>query len=336
MPASTPVFNPSIFRRKLISRFAWIFHPISVFVAIQVLSIAIISIWIVWFLGRTREIARLTDKLGNLPITVDNATTLYTLIVGVVFIVMILVGSVLLFVWGQRQTSFIRQQRSFVSSVTHELRTPLASLHLAYETMLSRSLSDENRRRLLEMNLLDIDRLIRLVNQILISSRLDRGLAMFHDDVTMISVKSRLEDLVKTLAYLDPSGLPGRVEIKCDPALVFKGSMSAFTLILGNLVENAIKYSPLKSPICIEAKTSSSNIQFLVSDKGIGLNKRDRRRIFKMFYRGDEATSRAIPGTGLGLFIVKTAVDQLGGSITVDSLGPGEGSVFSVKLPSYC
>jgi two-component system OmpR family sensor kinase len=83
----------------------------------------------------------------------------------------------------------------------------------------------------------------------------------------------------------------------------------------------------------VTAMTSPTQFTISVSDKGLGLSKRDRKKIFKMFYRGGDARARAIPGTGLGLFIVKTTVEQLGGSINVESAGPGEGSTFKVHLP---
>ncbi|MCX6124858.1 MAG: HAMP domain-containing sensor histidine kinase, partial [Proteobacteria bacterium] len=248
-------------------------------------------------------------------------------------LVMVLMGSVLLFIWGQRQTSFIRQQRSFVSSVTHELRTPLASMHLALETLLTRTLPESTKKQLLNMSLIDIERLTRLVNQILISSRLDRGLAMFQDDVQVIRINERVRSIVKGLEYLDSESTT-RVTIDCPEELSFRTSDNAFNLIIGNLIENAFKYSAPRSPVNIHVQPDGGMIRFSIEDRGVGLDKRQKRKIFKMFYRGAQASTKAIPGTGLGLFIVKTSLEQMNGKISVESDGRGEGSVFHVWLPS--
>lgn len=325
--------NTRVLRRKLLARLTWVVHPISIFVAMQILFVTLISLWVVWFVGRQRDLEKIADRFGALALPIDKSNGITVLVIGIVALVMVLVGSVLLFIWGQRQASFVRQQRSFVSSVTHELRTPLASMHLAYETLMSRSLPEETRKTLLSMSLVDIDRLIRLVNQILISSRLDRGLAMFQDDITTIHVKDRMQDVAKAYLHLDPNLLT-RITIDAPADLMLRVSGNAFTLILGNLIENAVKYSPPNSPIVASANLDQMMVHVKVTDKGMGLDRRERRKIFKMFFRGHSATKKAIPGTGLGLFIVRTSLEQLGGKISVESEGKGEGSTFHIWLPA--
>ena len=325
--------NARMFRRKLFAKLNWVVHPISIFVGMQVLFITMISLWVVWYVGRQRDLDKIADRFGALALPISKSLGITELVLGIVAIVMVLVGSVMLFIWGQRNSSMIRQQRSFVSSVTHELRTPLASMHLAYETMVSRPLPEDTRNRLLSMSLVDIERLVRLVNQILISSRLDRGLAMFQDDITTIHVKDRLTDVAKGYLHLDPHLLE-RFKVEASPDLTLKVSGNAFTIILGNLLENAVKYSPANTPIIATAERDQTMIHFKVIDKGMGLDRRERRKIFKMFFRGHSATTRAIPGTGLGLFIVKTSLEQLGGRISVESAGKGDGSTFHIWLPA--
>ncbi len=285
-------------------------------------------------MDRQRDLDQLVRRFGGVELPVDTSSGSSILIIGIIALVMVVVGSVLLFIWGQRQASIIRQQRSFVSSVTHELRTPLASIHLAQETLLERELNEDTRRRLLSMSMLDIDRLTRLVNQILISSRLDRGLAMFQDDIKAIELPKRLEQIVQSLSHLD-SNIDKRVSISCPQPISFRMSDNAFTLILGNLIENAIKYSSAGSPIKIYVQGDGGFLRFSVEDSGVGLAKKERRKIFKMFYRGASAMNKAIPGTGLGLFIVKTSIEQLGGKIEVESDGHDHGTTFHVWLPEY-
>jgi signal transduction histidine kinase len=299
----------------------------------QILWAAILTLWVIWFVGRRREIERLASQLNPSLLPTDDTSVVALIVIGIVMLSLLGAGTIMLFTWGQRQASLIQQQRHFVSSVTHELRTPLASIHLAYETLAGRELPEATRKKLLSMSLVDIERLIRLVNQILISSRLDRGLSMFKDDISDNVIKSAVTDVLGTLTHLD-AGILGRVTLDVDERLSWRGSQNAFNIIMGNLLENAIKYSPPKSQIQVSAVRSGDYLLISVADKGIGLSKRDKKKIFKMFYRSSDATSKAIPGTGLGLFIVKTTLEQLGGSISVESAGVGEGSTFKVTLPA--
>lgn len=298
----------------------------------QILWTAILTLWVIWFIDRRREIEKLATLIKPTLLPTNDTSVLVLIVVGVVLLSMLGAGSIMLFSWGQRQTSLIKQQRNFVSSVTHELRTPLASLHLAYETLASRTLSEDMRQKLLSMSLVDIDRLVRLVNQILISSRLDRGLTMFQDDIQDVTVLTALNDVVKTLSYLDQE-ISSFVTIDVQKDLIWRGSLNAFNMVISNLLENAIKYSPAKSKVDIKVTADDFNMIISVKDRGLGLSARDRSRIFKMFYRSSEAAKRAIPGTGLGLFIVKTTLQQLGGSISAESAGLGEGSTFKATFP---
>jgi signal transduction histidine kinase len=321
-----------LLRRRIKNQLGWILHPISVFVVIQILSVTLISLWVIWFVGRQRDLELFMLRFGNPDIPVDQSSGLSVLVIGIVALIIVLVGSVLLFIWGQRQSSFIRQQRSFVSSVTHELRTPLASIYLAQETLLKRELAPEIMRKLVGMSMLDIDRLTKLVNQILISSRLDRGLAMFRDDIRDMNIRDELDSLINTLTYLDEN-ISDRFHIDCPPNAILLISETAFTLILGNLIENSVKYSVKGSPVNITVSLGDEFAHIVVVDQGRGMSKRDVKKAFKMFYRGEESTKTAIPGTGLGLFIVKTSLEQIGGKIKLSSKGSGLGTAVEVYLP---
>jgi len=298
----------------------------------QILWTAILTLWVIWFVDRRREIEKLAALIKPSLLPTDDTSVVVLVVVGVVLLSMLGAGSIVLFTWGQRQTSLIRQQRNFVSSVTHELRTPLASLHLAYETLASRHLPEQTRQKLLSMSLVDIDRLVRLVNQILISSRLDRGISTFQDDIQQVNVLVTINGIIKTLTYLDEK-IAERLRISIDHNLIWRGSVNAFNMVISNLLENAIKYSPPKSIVTINAITSSNELIISVQDCGLGLTPRDRKRIFKMFFRSSEATGRAIPGTGLGLYIVKTTLEQVGGRVSAESLDTGEGSTFKAFFP---
>lgn len=311
-------------------RLRWITHPITIFVALQIVWLAIIIIWVVWFVGQQAEIAKMANRFGHEYFS-DKVTVAF-LIAGCVLLGVLLLGVIMLFVFGQRQSYVARQQRAFVSSVTHELKSPLASLQLAFETMQSRKLDEPTSLRLANMVQGDLDRLKRLIDQILVAGRLDRGILAFEEESHTVHVTELIGRICETLSYLDPD-LAQRLKIECPPGLVLTASRSALTLILNNLIENAIKYSPKHAEIDVGADQTGSEVFLYVRDCGFGLDKKDLRRIFRMFHRSESAIKKAIPGTGLGLYIVKSAVRLLGGRIWVESPGKNLGSTFYVSLP---
>lgn len=316
--------------QALFRRLRWMTHPITIFVALQFVWLAITLIWVIWFVGQQEAIADLARKFGREYF--DARVSLAILVVGCVLLGVLLVGTIMLFVFYQRQSSAARQQRTFVSSVTHELKSPLASLQLAFETMEAHKLDETTSKQMMGMIQSDIDRLRRLVDQILVAGRLDRGIIV-DDDLQMLHPLELIEKTRDNLKYLDQS-LNHRLTIECPTDLQIMTSRSVMTMILNNLLENAIKYSVKGSPISVKVEVVNREIYLYIKDQGLGLDQKDKRRVFRMFYRNETAIKKAIPGTGLGLFIVKTAVRSLGGRVWAESQGRNHGSTFYVLLPA--
>lgn len=316
-------------RRTLIKRLQWITHPITIFVSLQIVWLAMTLIWVIWFIGQREAIADLSQKFGQEYF--DTRVSLAILVVGCILLGVLFVGLISLFVGGQRQSYAARQQRTFVSSVTHELKSPLASIQLSFETMASREIPDQTKQRLMEMIQSDLERLRRLVDQILVTGRLDRGLILDEEPLTT-SVGEVIEKITENLSYLDRN-LASRIRLDCPRGLEIALPRGTLSLVLNNLMENAIKYSPRHSPVVICVERTPKVIVISVQDQGIGLTNIEKRRMFGMFHRGETAIRKAIPGTGLGLYIVRTAVKALGGRVWAESPGPGLGATFFVSLP---
>lgn len=274
--------------------------------------------WVVWYIQKDPAPRR--DDLD-----------LAFLITGCVFSGVTLIGTVFLFVFATNQARLNRQQRGFISSVTHELRSPLASMQLAIETMLTRTLPQELLVKNFRHMEIDLKRLLNLVDQILVSARLDRGITLF-EEVEEFSLKALTKESIFNLLHKAPD-LEQRCRVDIDDSLYIRTAKPALKLVLDNLIDNAVKYSPAGSPIMIGAYTIIDEIIIQVEDKGFGLEKRDIKRIFRIFHRGRGAARRAVAGTGLGLYIVRTLVGILGGKVKAESAGPGMGSKFIVKIP---
>lgn len=327
-----------LFAARKIPRFIWVrtlkalkvvTHPVFVFVSLQVVWVAIIFLWVFWFLNQKETFTQLALTLGK---SVDTTSGLVFLVIGCVLLGIIMVGVVALFVFAQRQASLIRQQKGFVSSVTHELRSPLASLQLSFETLQKPALPPAIAAKLHQMMSRDIARLSRLIDRILISARLDQGIIDQSREPELLVMNEVIRLAIDEAAYRDPD-IQQRLKITGNPEITCKSSRLALVLIINNLLENALKYSPAKTPIEIHISKTDLSVTIAISDQGFGISRKDLRKIFRMFHRAEIATKKAIPGTGLGLFIVKTTVRSLNGQIWVLSPGLGKGSTFYVSLP---
>lgn len=328
--STTPRLRLGAHWMALLRRFRWVGHPITIFVSLQIVWVAITLIWVIWFVGAQQEIASLAQRFGREVF--DSRVTMSILVTGCVLLGVLLVGTISLFVFGQRQSAAARQHRNFVSSVTHELKSPLASLQLSFETMSTRELDPPTSAKLMRMIDTDIERLRRLVDQILVAGRLDRGALGFDDEVIQVDFRQLVHQVLEHLTFLDPE-VASRIEIECDPGTKVKAPRQALMLILNNLIENAVKYSPRRSKITAACTDGPNETFIYVRDQGHGLDKKDMRRIFKMFHRSESAVKKAIPGTGLGLYIVRSAVRILGGRVWVESPGRDKGTTFYVSLP---
>jgi two-component system, OmpR family, phosphate regulon sensor histidine kinase PhoR len=226
-----------------------------------------------------------------------------------------------------------RMRQDFVANASHELKTPLASIKAYTETLIDWALHDETvNRRFLERIDEQVDRLNQLILDMLSLARLDSSQELFeHGPLSLIAA---LESCLE--------GHRGRAEAKDLSLTLDVGSLDGETLVLAdeeaiwqifdNLIDNAIKYTPLGGKVRVACSLAADMVSVDVADTGIGIPRDELPRIFERFYRVDKARSRELGGTGLGLSIVKHLISSIGGQISVTSR-PGSGSRFTVKIP---
>jgi two-component system, OmpR family, phosphate regulon sensor histidine kinase PhoR len=223
-----------------------------------------------------------------------------------------------------------RIRRDFVANVSHELRTPLAAVTGYAETLLEGALDDaENGRKFVEIILAKARQLNNIVTDLLVLSSLESGKPPLPE---AISLRESIEGALRTV---EPVAKTRGVRLVCGP--IDNSSVLAHELrleqVFVNLLENAIKFNRPDGEVRVDMARSNGHTVVHVKDTGSGIPSRDLPRIFERFYRVDKARSRATGGTGLGLAIVKHAVEQMGGSVSVESR-LGQGSVFTIALPS--
>jgi two-component system phosphate regulon sensor histidine kinase PhoR len=222
-----------------------------------------------------------------------------------------------------------RIRKDFVANVSHELRTPLAAISGYAETLLEGALEDrENSRRFAEIILNKARQLTNIVSDLLVLSTLESGKPPAPEAV---SLKEAIESAIRTV---EPVARSRGVNLVFHSAedLDVLGHEIRLEQVFVNLLDNAVKFNRPDGEVYVEIARDADRAVVRVRDTGLGIPSRDLPRIFERFYRVDKARSRATGGTGLGLAIVKHAVEQMGGSVSVESR-LGQGSVFTVALP---
>lgn len=283
------------------------------------LTVTLLLVWIL-VIARNVELLQATF-LGNIGLLVG----------GVISFVAIISVLVLFTVFLVREITEVRRQTSFIDSVTHELKTPLALLKLAADTLARPELAPDRREQLRVMMLQDVSRLVSLVDGILDANRLigGREIGDFGEVVLADLIEQVAEDVIRR-HHLDL----GIFELELDPDLVLLVDPTSLRTIVSNLMDNAVKYSDGRPQITVTTqRVGMGTVRLSVRDRGIGIGKGDLKRIFQRFYRVPEEAVRARHGTGLGLFVVAGLVKVLGGKIEAQSAGVGHGTTIHVDLP---
>jgi signal transduction histidine kinase len=223
----------------------------------------------------------------------------------------------------------VATRRDFVANASHELKTPLASIRAAAETLRTGGLEDPPAaRRFAEQIERESIRLSRIVADLLDLSRLEAASGA-SEDVHLDEIVT--DEIERLEAGAVERGVDIRVET--EPTPVVTGSSRDLALLARNLIDNAIRYTQPGGSVDVEVRAESADVILRVSDTGVGIPQRDLPRIFERFYRVDQARSRDTGGTGLGLAIVKHVAENHGGEVTVSS-ELGRGSTFEVRLPA--
>lgn len=255
------------------------------------------------------------------------------LVIGIIFFAAIITGLVLNTIFLIREIRRNEQQDAFLNAVTHELKTPIASIKLYLETLKSRDLSEEKRQEFYEIMLADNNRLLNTVEQVLQASRTRESRESLRN-VTNINPNELLEEavsIIKTRHHLTEEELTFTKNDSLDEII---GDKNELLSALMNLLDNAVKYSKEHIKVSIRARNlDKQNIIIRIRDEGIGIPESELKRVFKRFYRVANLTTQKKKGTGLGLFIVQSIIKNHGGKITAESDGEGKGSVFTIKLP---
>ncbi len=271
--------------------------PIAAFVLAQSASVALLVLWIVQHSLEPSHV--------------------WWMIQGILLSLVIILGATTLFIFWTKSRNLDAERVNFISSISHELLTPLASLRLYVETMQLHQLDDETRKVFLERMHNDSLRLAGSISSLLSAGRIEQGRAIYqfeHHDLT---------DLINECIEANPEYQgKANIELQLESNSFMKADKAAMLSVLQNVFDNAIRYSPSPARIKVSLKRQLKRLRLEISDNGEGIPESELSRVFKLFYRHSSKPQ----GSGLGLYIVHKIVRAHRGKVWAESKGKGEGT----------
>jgi len=303
-----------------------IFNPLMAFIGIQVAWVLAVIVWLNWFLGNHRKLRALAEKYS--PELLVGGPDWLILTEGLLLLVSILVGVYVIFLYWRKQSSLVREQRQFISQVTHELKSPLASLQLHLETVRRHQPSPEQMAPFVETMLSDANRLNGLIDNLLSANRV--GQKHWRLELQSIDFSAFVEKYFRDRQFTLPKA--GKLSLDIKPGIFAAIDQDAMETVLRNLLENAVLYSDQSPEIMISLSSDQNHCYLVFTDHGRGIELNDQKKIFNIFYRVRRKNEN-IRGTGLGVCIVHANVLRHHGQVTVESQGQGQGTTFRITLP---
>jgi signal transduction histidine kinase len=257
------------------------------------------------------------------------------LILGLLAFPLIITGVVLNTIFLVREIRRNEQHDAFINAVTHELKTPVASIRLYLQTLQRRDIDDVKRQEFYRVMVEDTDRLLETIEPVLRAARLGAKLRSARPaPVDLSAVVRDCLALARTRHHLPADALTYRESLASGSPPRVLGDEDELKAAVSNLVDNAVKYSGPQVQVAVELEQPEAEQATLrVRDQGVGISAGELKRIFKRFYRIPGAVAVRVKGTGLGLFIVRSVIARHGGKVFAESDGPGHGSTFTVRLP---
>jgi len=258
--------------------------------------------------------------------------SLLTLVLGVLAFALIIAGIIVYTVFLVRELRRNDQQDAFLNAVTHELKTPIASIRLYLQTLQARQVSDEQRAEFYNVMLADADRLQQTVEQVLKAGAAGQRVGLAHTSpVDVATLADEAITIARQRHHLSPETMT-LASVTPGDAIV-DGDADALRSVFSNLLDNAVKYSRDTVHVALDVAVPAGDVvRVRVTDKGVGIPQAQLKRIFRRFHRFQWRGSK-VKGTGLGLYIVRSIVRDHGGRVFAASDGEGRGSTFTVELP---
>lgn len=309
----------------------WLFHPILVFIFSATALVASLFLYIYWYIEVSTGLRSVMERFNLEQDQVLAAETWVVIAVLCILIGIILLGIFIIFVFSQKTLQLFRMQNNFINSFTHELKTPVTSLQLYLQTFSMHVLSREDQLKYIQYMLTDVNRLTENISRMLNLAKLESKSYM--GEFTVRDMVKVVNDFLEANSRLFQGC---QIDLHTPVAALYQRiNRHLFEMLLMNILTNAIKYNIAEIPrvgIFIEPRRRMTQIRFV--DNGIGLDRRELRKIFRKFYQIGRSENMTARGSGLGLHMVQTIARLHNGKVFAESPGRNMGSVFTVVLPT--
>ncbi len=317
---------------KSTAKIPWLFYALVVYVVLQFLW------WEVLLTKQTRQLAEEQKNISALHFTDKNLLEenfkeierkknhqLWMHVgEGTVFLILVSLGVLKIYNTRKKENELIRLQNNFLLSVTHELKSPLASVKLQLQTMQKHKLDETTQNNLVQKALADNERLLRMIDNVLLASKADNESSILQ--LKKVNVTQTINNLIEQ-AFNESKH---RIKLISNEDLYLEADEQLLTIIFSNLIENAIKYSPENTtPIEITGKRENNKTVISIADTGAGIPDSEKENVFTKFYRIGNEETRSAKGTGLGLYIVKSLVALHNAQISISNNKP-RGTIFTI------
>jgi two-component system, OmpR family, phosphate regulon sensor histidine kinase PhoR len=273
------------------------------------------------------------------------STSLYWILIsaGSAMFTCVVVGVVLYLILAIQQINLNRRQSNFIDAVTHELKSPIASLKLYLQTLNRRPIEEPQRQDFYKAMLQDVERLDKVITQLLDVARLSHRAEESSIDTSPVRVDELVQRIVEEVQTRyaaaesdsnEPQPIPV-ISLDLEPVII-QGMTVDLDMLFRNLIDNAFKYGgkPCKIDISVHFDSKTNRLSATISDNGNGIPRSMRRRIFNRFFRIGDELERTKPGIGLGLFLVRNVIRRLKGSIAIVDIPGHSGTRFEISLPN--
>lgn len=292
--------------------------------------------WVVFMAKLTAEKVELAAQLGGSPELVEQmhqeefTRQIMLGSEGVFFFVLILLGAWIIYRALVRSEELKFHQQNFLLAVTHELKTPLASVQIYLDTLQSPKINPEKKEQIIPRMKEDIERLERLVENVLDAGRFDRH--GYHLNRALFGLSDLVEARVNHISKA-ATVVPLKIQKQIQPGISFDGDEAALARAIDSLLENSLKYHDGNTiAINVALEAVRKEIVLTIADKGSGFAKEDSHRLFERFYRVGNEMTRRQSGSGLGLYLCREIIRAHGGEVTAESAGVGQGATFTITL----
>ncbi|MBN2569573.1 MAG: HAMP domain-containing histidine kinase [Deltaproteobacteria bacterium] len=312
-------------------RTRWFFHPIAIFVFSVLALTASLVLYIYWYIEVSAGLADLAQRFNLDKSQMFAAQTWIVILVLSILVAIILLGIFIIFAYYQKSVRLYRMQHNFINNFTHELKTPVTSLNLYLETFLQHELSREDQIKYLHFMLKDVERLSDNTKRILDLARIEsKTFGGEFLEENLVNVVTEFCDKNSHL-FRDCDITIHNPSAQTFPYFI---NRALFEMLIMNLITNAIKYNRSDIPkIYVTFLPQKRKLHISFEDSGIGIDKRDLKRIFKKFYQAGRSDDMTARGSGIGLSLVQNIAKIHKGKVTARSKGIGQGSVFTIQLP---